>query len=235
MLPLLLITLFSLSEIGEKIWQNECNKSREKLIFWNPKEAFPSLGIGHFIWLPKNSKTPFEETFPQLIHFLKEEGISVPTWTEGSCFWQTREAFLLDQQSPKVEELRKLLVKTIPLQVRFFHLRFEETKKHLSTHRTKIERLEASSQGLYALLDYLNFKGNGLSEKERYKGQGWGLLQVLEEMPESGSIEEAPTQFAKAATVVLKRRVSNAPLQNEEHWLPGWLNRLATYFQKEAK
>ena len=29
-------------------------------------------------------------------------------------------------------------------------------------------------------MDYVNFKGEGVSSSERYRGQGWGLLQVLE-------------------------------------------------------
>ena len=29
------------------------------------------------------------------------------------------------------------------------------------------------------MIDYVNFKGDGLKPTERYKGEGWGLLQVL--------------------------------------------------------
>lgn len=230
MLLLLVTSLLSLSEIGNRIWQNECNKNIEKLVFWNPKESFPSLGIGHFIWLAQNAQVPFEETFPKFIQFLKQQGISVPDWIEGPCPWSTRDAFIRDQI--KLSQLRQLLTETISLQVQFLFLRFEETKKALSFHEDKIKKLEASPQGLYALLDYLNFKGTGLLEKERYKGKGWGLLQVLEEMSQAISIENAPEQFAKAAATVLKRRVCNAPLQNEECWLSGWLKRVATYTEQ---
>lgn len=228
MFVLLASALLSFSEVGDRIWQNECNKSIEKLVFWNPNESFPSLGIGHFIWFEKNSQIPFEETFPKLIQFIKQRGISVPDWIEGPCPWPAREAFISDQ-SAKLPQLRKLLVETIPLQAEFICLRFEETKKMLSSQEAKIKKLESSSQGLYALVDYLHFKGSGLSEKERYNGKGWGLLQVLEEMPQMGSIEDAPIQFAKAAAEILKQRVRNAPLQNEERWLPGWLKRIESY------
>lgn len=43
-------------------------------------------------------------------------------------------------------------------------------------------RVSNSPNGLYALIDYVNFKGEGTSETERYNGQGWGLLQILENM-----------------------------------------------------
>ncbi len=83
MLPLLLSAILYFSDIGEQIWQNECSKDKEKLIFWNPHEPFPSLGIGHFIWLPKDSQVPFEQTFPSLILFLKKEGLSPPLLDRG--------------------------------------------------------------------------------------------------------------------------------------------------------
>ncbi|OQW90787.1 MAG: hypothetical protein BWK78_06195, partial [Thiotrichaceae bacterium IS1] len=83
--------------------------------------------------------------------------------------------------------------------------------------------------GAYPLVDYINFKGEGTSEKERYNGQGWGLLQVLTEMDPQLNPR---TAFAKAAESVLERRVRNAPAgKNEGRWLTGWKNRLTTYFQ----
>lgn len=226
MMLLLLVTIISFSQIGDQIWKNESGGSIEKLVFWNPHEPFPSLGLGHFIWLPKDTTAPFEESFPKLATFLKSEKIAIPTWMEGSCPWETREEFLKPQNAPQIQELRTILEKTIPLQVRFLKLRLEETEKKLTTQRAKIERLKATNQGLYALLDYLNFKGSGLSEKERYNGKGWGLLQVLEEMPENGCVQE----FADAAKIVLKRRVENAPSQNEGRWLKGWLSRVESYY-----
>ena len=73
-----------------------------------------------------------------------------------------------------------------------------------------------------------NFKGSGLSPKERYDNKGWGLMQVLEEMNDD---ENAPDfAFVQAAKKILERRVAKAPLErNEERWLKGWFNRLKTY------
>ena len=67
-------------------------------------------------------------------------------------------------------------------------------------------------------------------ETERYRGRGWGLLQVLEGMPESGTAQNAPREFAASAAQVLRERVNNSPpARNERRWLAGWLDRIATY------
>jgi hypothetical protein len=99
------------------------------------------------------------------------------------------------------------------------------TEQH--THvREQFSRLVKTPRGIYALVDYVNFKGDGTSEEERYRGQGWGLLQVLESM--SGKSDSAVAEFVQAADQVLTRRVENAPT-DESPWLPGWRNRLKTY------
>jgi hypothetical protein len=84
----------------------------------------------------------------------------------------------------------------------------------------------AEPLGPYALVDYVNFKGEGTLESERYKGEGWGLLQVLEAMREGPALVE----FQRAAESVLSRRVKNSPPgRGESRWLPGWKNRIRTY------
>ena len=81
--------------------------------------------------------------------------------------------------------------------------------------------------GLYPLMDYVNFKGEGTSPTERYQGEGWGLSQVLAGMSDTGSPTAA---FSKSADRVLTRRIElSPPARGEKRWLPGWRNRLATY------
>ena len=93
--------------------------------------------------------------------------------------------------------------------------------------RQNFERLQATGAGTFALIDYVNFKGEGTLATERYNGQGWGLLQVLEAMPGNGDAARAFSQSAKAT---LARRVRNAPLErHEERWLPGWEARVERY------
>ena len=100
--------------------------------------------------------------------------------------------------------------------------------------RGKIEkqfnRVASSAQGCYALIDYVNFKGEGVLVTERYHGRGWGLLQVLEGMSGSGDGAAAANEFADSAARVLRERVENSPPErNEKRWLQGWLSRVATY------
>jgi len=103
-----------------------------------------------------------------------------------------------------------------------------------ASERAKIEanyrKVGTTSQGTYALIDYVNFKGDGTQASERYNGYGWGLMQVLGGMKEVPAGPAAATEFAASAKRVLSRRVSNAPAARAEgKWLPGWHNRCDTY------
>ncbi len=87
-----------------------------------------------------------------------------------------------------------------------------------------------NERGLYILLDYTNFKGEGTLKSERYNGQGWGLLQVLEHMdPREANKQKA---FALSAKAMLSRRIKNSPkARGEERWRKGWNIRLNTYWK----
>jgi len=225
--------------IGRRLWQNESGGTIAGLTAWNSGEDFASLGIGHFIWYPVNMRGPFEESFPPLVQYLFSSGVKIPSWLEqaAGCPWSNRAQFIADQQSPRMKELRSLLADTISFQARFAGLRLERALPKMleavpSEDREKIranfERVTEEPQGLYALVDYVNFKGEGTLASERYRGEGWGLLQVLEEM-RSGP---AGSEFSQAADRVLTRRVANAPAaRDEKRWLPGWRNRIRTYAQ----
>lgn len=223
-------------EIGKRIWKNECAGTIVGLTSWNGGENFPSLGIGHFIWYPKGQRGPFEESFPKLAAYLATEGYPVADWMRGPCPWNTRGEFMKDFNSARLVELRTLLKNSIAAQARFAAQRMEQALPKMlaaapAAEREKVKtnfyRVAAEPLGLYALMDYVNFKGEGVSPTERYEGKGWGLLQVLETMPTSGAALPA---FAKAADTVLTRRVKNSPpARNEAKWLPGWRNRLTTY------
>ena len=75
---------------------------------------------------------------------------------------------------------------------------------------------------------------NGVSDSSaasrRSCGQGWGLLQVLLTMNPVEPGAAALNEFARAAEVVLTRRIANSPIERQESkWLPGWRARLDTY------
>ena len=215
------------------------------LTSWNRRENFASLGIGHFIWYPKDEKSSFEETFPALLQFLCNKGATLPDWLNETdnlhCPWQSHNEFEQNFYSERMVALRKFLKETVSLQAKFLVQRLKNALPQIlaasdSSFRTHIQkqffRLAKSSNGLYALVDYVNFKGSGSSMTERYKGEGWGLLQVLQEMRGEKIGIAALKDFSKVATTVLTRRVKNAPEESNDHkWLNGWKRRIRTYLE----
>jgi hypothetical protein len=227
--------------IGRKVWQNECGGTISGLTSWNAGEDFASLGIGHFIWYPKGVRGPFEESFPEFVAFASERKAKLPQMVnanrETGCPWPTRTAFNAASETPPMKELRQFLAETVDLQADFLVRRLQRALPKMLAEaspadREKVQRnfdrLAKTAQGCYALVDYVNFKGEGVLETERYHGEGWGLLQVLEGMDGHGPGVAA--EFARSARAVLKQRVKNSPPErNEARWLGGWLQRIDTY------
>jgi hypothetical protein len=230
-------------KVGKRVWQNECGGTISGLTSWNQGEDFASLGIGHFIWYPKGRRGPFEESFPKLVSFISSRGAKLPALLLAvghlqPCPWNSRAEFLKAQNTSEMNQLRRFLADTIDLQAEFLVARLDASLPKMLAEaapadRTNVqkqfERLTKTPQGCYALIDYVNFKGEGVLHTERYQGQGWGLLQVLEAM-QGNSDSDAPDEFARAAKVVLTRRVQNAPADHHEsRWLTGWLRRVNSY------
>lgn len=231
------LTPAQIDRVGRRIWQNECAGTVEGLTSWNSGEHFASLGIGHFIWYPAGRRGPFEESFPPLVRYLNQTGTATPGWMAGPCPWPDRAAFLADRNGPRQRELRALLSRTVRQQTEFIMIRSRAAlPKMLAAAgpnagrvRHHYELLSATPEGSFALIDYVNFKGEGVAASERYQGRGWGLLQVLETMSARGPAD-APAAFADAAVQVLTQRVRHAPPErNEARWLPGWKNRCLSY------
>jgi hypothetical protein len=227
------------ARIGQRIWKNECGGTVDGLTSWNKGEGFPSLGIGHFIWYPAGVDGPFEESFPALLAFMKTRGVRIPGWVESApdCPWKSREAFLADRNGTKLAGLRQFLAATVAEQAEFAAHRARRALPKVLEAAPAAERAilarryDAVSRvpnGVYALVDYVNFKGEGINPRERYQGHGWGLLQVLEEMKDSSPGQPAAAEFAAAAKRVLNRRIANAPRQ-ESQWRAGWFSRCDGY------
>lgn len=229
--------------LGLLIWKNEGQLKLNNLTSWNHSEDFPSLGLGHFIWYPTKEKGPFKEQFPALLDFFEESGVTLPLWLSKAELapWKSREQFYKVFNDPQLTELRVFFSKHLDVQVNFIILRLqkaiplilrdcnENQKNKISKN---LQQLSSTAEGLFTLLDYVNFKGEGLSKKERYQGQGWGLKQVLLTMPEQYT--DARRAFALAADEVLTRRVKNAP-RNEFFWLKGWRSRIYAYQKINVK
>lgn len=229
-------------KIGYRIWHNECKGTEEGLTSWHPNERFASLGIAHCIWFPEGLQEPHQQTFPSLVEYLRSKKSTVPAWLIHNnqviaCPWKNKQEFDRNKMSEKMRELRKFLVDTIDLQICFVIEQFKHNLEKIYTTygkrsqvRKQLQRLLHQQQGLYALIDYVNFKGTGLASSERYQNQGWGLLQVLEGMPTTTTRATALQDFVESAQKVLEMRVAHAPKDKyEERFLPGWRNRLKTY------
>lgn len=237
--------------IGKKIWMNEGGGKVELLTWWDETPNCPSMGINHYIWYPADRRGPFQETFPGLLAFMAERGAVLPAWLKGlpPSPWSDRESFFRDMQSERMKELRSFLADSVPLQARYSANRLEQALPQLLSRVSEAERkavegqfyrVANSSNGVYALVDYVNFKGEGVSPKERYhdpelgRDEGWGLLQVLQSMTGAETGDAALDAFADAAGNVLRRRVRNCPppaerQATEKRWLEGWLKRIETY------
>lgn len=243
-------------KIGEKIWKNESAGKIEGLTFWKDGEQWASVGIGHFIWHPENNVSNFNECLPSLIKFIQNKRYPIPGWLLKennsliSCPWSTRDEFLDAFNSKKMLELRQFFFDTIDLQTEFIIKRLSwAIHKILSGSKlskragikVQFKRMAETNAGLYALIDYLNFKGEGLQATENYNNKRWGLLQVLEKMHEKSKNESiksskksAIKEFADCAKEVLTERVENSPKErNEDRWLQGWKNRIDSYLNFE--
>lgn len=226
--------------IGKKIWQNESGGEVSGLTAWNAGEEFPSLGIGHFIWYPAGVKGRFEESWPQFVAFARQRGVNPPPVAlQRNSPWRTKAEFQRQFNGPELSGLRKWLASNVGVQTDYIIARSRGALPKIlaaapASERGKIEanyrKVATTSQGTYALIDYVNFKGDGTQASERYNGFGWGLMQVLGNMKDVPAGATAATEFAASAKRVLSRRVQNAPAaRNEGKWLPGWHNRCSTY------
>ncbi|MES2476347.1 MAG: hypothetical protein V4640_11235 [Verrucomicrobiota bacterium] len=226
--------------IGKKIWQNECGGTVNGLTTWNGGEEFPSLGIGHFIWYPAGFNGRFEESWPSFAAFARQRGANLPAVAlERHSPWTSKAEFQRDFNSARMSGLRNWLAGNVGLQTDFIIARSRAALPKMlaaapASERTRIDanyrKVATTAQGNYALIDYVNFKGEGTQASEKYQGQGWGLLQVLGGMKDVPSGPAAATEFAASAKRVLARRVANSPPdRGEKRWLEGWSNRCSTY------
>ncbi|MBU4485613.1 MAG: hypothetical protein KKD38_01670 [Candidatus Delongbacteria bacterium] len=216
--------------IGIKLFSNECASKKEYLVWWSPKEEFPALGIGHFIWLPAGKKFPFVEQFPELIAFYLKKREPVPEFILRhkftGCAWKNREELDSDPQKPAFIEW---LYSTMNVQAVFIIFKAMDSINEILDFnpqaKNALNALSLTPEGRFAVVDYLNFKGTGLDKEEQIKDEGWGLLQVLE-----GMKKHDLENFIISASETLTRRVNNyTDERNDLSFLKGWLKRLESY------
>lgn len=235
--------LQNLSWLSARILKNQTAGNPEKLISWNEQGNFVTLGIGHLIWYPASKKGQYNESFPVFLNYAKAHGAQLPAWLanqyqEGAP-WSNSATFTRAKNDPQLRELHAFMNKTLNLQANFMVARLKQTVPVMlqnlpANERQRVQNnylaVEKSPGGIYPLLDYVQFKGSGINPAERYNGQGWGLLQVLQEMQTVQPGPEALADFRRAADDVLVRRIANAPAASREaRYLSQWLNRISTY------
>lgn len=239
-----------ISQIANKIYQNECASKPENLLHWNQNESFASIGIWHFIWFSKATTSTdlrFEEQFPEVVRFISDyQPLAVElAWLRNKAPWSTKTEFMAFKKSAKSQVFKDWLLQTKALQAKFIVQRFQGRAKSLGllndANSDKVaqifQQMMQRSKTRFALIDYVNFKGWGDNPKERYQGQGWGLLQVLEQMVMLNPSMEMSQDtllsvYIDAGKKVLESRIKNAsPLKNEEAWRAGWFKRIENYLK----
>lgn len=245
------LTAQDLDWVADKIYLNEANRQAKFLTHWNQGEAFPSFGIGHFIWLFSDTNPPFEATFPALVDYVSKTH-SPPKWLkELTVFeppWQTRRHFYQAWSSEELVSLRNWLEATQRQQAEFIYLRFQQAlmakletldQSLANQLKIKIAQLLKSKTGLFLMVDYHNFKGLGFNSKEVYQGFGWGLLNVINQMPLPSDLKRGKKShdaidalayeksFVKVAKQTLQKRIDlSPPSRKESRWRAGWFKRL---------
>jgi hypothetical protein len=192
----------------------------------------------------------FWEAFPPMVQFLIDHAARPPRWltpqthSAWNSYAQRKRA--KRQKSRKMRELTAFMDRTKGLQARFMLHRlntsFPKILAYAKAHgQGKIvehnyKRLlykkngTIDPQGAYILIDYINFKGDGINSGERYQGKGWGLYQVLNRMnPRDPNPYRA---FAKSGKWVLERLTHICPpKRNLKRFKRGWFNRMDSYIR----
>ena len=198
------------------------------------------MGIGHFIWYPKGFDGRWTETWPEFVKYATAQGKRLPAVAYSpDCPWQNKAAFMRDFNGPQLSGLRKWLAANISVQTEFIAYKSRAALPNIlaaapASDRARIQRnydkVATTPNGVYALVDYVNFKGDGTNPREAYAGQGWGLKWVLMEMRDVPSGPAAAKEFGAAAKRRLHLRIKNSPkARGESRWRAGWDNRCDSY------
>lgn len=163
------------------------------------------IGIGQCIWYPADEDKNFQEDWPRVAQALKDKGYPIKDWMLGACPWNNSKEFFADFNGERLKLLRKMLAKKALIieQARCIATRLDASldkmkaaidaevgitdgekailKKMLSDNFYQVA-IDHYPRGLYALMDYVHFKGEGVLPTETINGVGWGLRQVLEQM-----------------------------------------------------
>ena len=174
-----------------------------------------------------------------MIAYYKEKGIALPKLLAEFKHspWNSKSELMAKKANGDrdIQELIAFFDNTRDIQVMFIYDRLKssldkmiQASSNKENLKNQFDRMVNTPNGLYALIDYVNFKGEGLKGVSSYNNVAWGLRQVLENMKGTATGQSALVEFSNSAKDILARRVKNAP-RNESRWLQGWYNRVDTY------
>lgn len=223
--------------IALKIFMNETGGKMENVLSWSKNESFANLGIGHFIWYG-NHREIYEETFPDFITYVQflDPSLKIPKLlTYKKCPWESKEEFDKMKKSKTGRKLVKFLLnhEVVQHQMNFMVEKLKLISNNLSQEESlqfikKFKKIHETDNGVFALLDYTNFKGFGTNPNERYNNQGWGLYQVFQEIEFNDRFKNNPViVFKEKCRLVLLRRIKNNPI--DKKYRKGWLKRINKY------
>ncbi len=194
---------------------------------------YAQIGIDQCIWYPADQDKIFQEDWPRAAQALKDKGYPIEDWMLGACAWNNSEEFFADFNGDRLKSLRKMLAKRAIIieQAHCIATRLDESldkmkvaidtesgitegektvlKQMVSDHFYKVAT-DDYPRGLYALMDYVHFKGEGVLPAETINGVGWGLRQALEQMDDKIIAKKgAVAAFVNAAITMFPSRKTN--------------------------
>jgi hypothetical protein len=199
-----------LHKLAANVLRNETGCRPMDIVKWNKNENFPSLGLMHSIWFPPGVNHAYGQSFPEMWQFLRKKALAagsppVPAFMQSEktgAAWAETEFRVPDRETAdEIATLKKFLAepKVLEWQKEFIVRRAQKSFSRVlaaiepgpkrQEAFSYLKRLLATDRGVISVIDYVNFKGEGLIP---VKVDGftqpisWGFRPVLEKM---GKIE----------------------------------------------
>jgi hypothetical protein len=243
--------------ITANLLNNETSCNPKFIMQWDSKagEDFPSIGLPHVVWFREGQKQVVDESFPRFWKYIKDNykgtaqipNLGDPSSPSFTSPWKTKEEF---DASPLKGDIGRFLLDpdVIKLQAQFAMKRGVQSAYLIMAANSldpnpkisnenicgTFKKLLSSKKGLREIIDYANWKGEGVHYEEATKNQKirWGLKQVIENMGSVSSPDDAEKKFADASEQALKTRVTDDPgLQKS---MPGLMNRIASNYRGDG-
>ncbi|MBX9742927.1 MAG: hypothetical protein K2W99_05270 [Chthoniobacterales bacterium] len=232
----------ALSDLGNRLWTTY--SPEKKVVIWDER-GFACIGIAQCLWNPVGTTSSFGEDWPATARFLKNHGIAIEEWMLGPCPWSTEKEFNdALQNDPRLQRLITLLSTPAAITeqahciVENFKQAFSPISessilKNLPPGEAKLLAAyfwavshcygdNCKPLGLFALIDYVHYKGEGLGGG--YNTQSWGLQRVLWNMqnvdPEFVHTHTALETFIVSAKQVLEERITNYRIERDRNNTP---------------